>query len=287
MPDCRLRSYTSGKRLGGSRDTPAIRCAVACNPLVPDPGNAPDVAPTTRELVVRSETAIDTTSATGGGFLRRLRGLLPWRAPENGSHDAALSLDELSLRALRTELQAIDQEMARATAKLNALQEAEKHALERRDKLALDVAWEAREGELRKLQSLEHKRAAIHDMLVKRLEPELQGWRNQALAEVAAWREQDRTWLEELVEHLQAIESIGLDLSLRVQRRAERREEMLEELEALIRRAEPVPVARPDVDWSVPEIDLSQAVELLDRDRQLIKGLPAQTKTAVPVTIAP
>jgi hypothetical protein len=287
MLDCLFCSCIFGKRLGGSRDAIARRVAVGCDALVPDPGSAPDVAPTTRELVVRSETAIDTTSPAGGSFLRRLRGLLPWRAPENGRQDPALSLDELSLRALRTELQAIDQEMARATAKLNALQEAEKHALERRDKLALDVAWEAREGELHKLQSLEHKRAAIHDMLVKRLAPELQGWRNQAVAEVAAWREQDRTWLEELVEHLQAIESIGLDLSLRMQRRAERREEMLEELEALIRRADPVPVARPDVDWSVPEIDLSQAVELLDRDRQLISGLPAQTHTDVPVTIAP
>jgi hypothetical protein len=176
-----------------------------------------------------------------------------WRARDKSAIDG---LDQLSASTLQTELRAIDDEIAVALQNIAALEAGEKEALEKRDKLALDVAWHGRETETTKIEQLEGRREAVYASLRRRLEPEVQAWQLRAHQAVAGWREEDREQLDRIEQALRDVESITWNLLNRVKRRAHERKGLLEQLDDLLGRAGPLTVKSPEIDWSVPEVSV-------------------------------
>jgi hypothetical protein len=146
----------------------------------------------------------------------------------------------------------IDQEIAERLRTVGQLEAGERDALERRDKVALDVAWRGREGELAKLRVLEERRASVYQALAQRVEPEVAAWGERAARTVAAWREQDQERLAAVERGLREVESLLWNLLNAEGQRALARQELQAELAGLLAAAEPVPVSPPEVDWSVP-----------------------------------
>jgi hypothetical protein len=168
-------------------------------------------------------------------------------------------------------LSAIDDDVAGGLRTIAQLEESEREALERRDKVALDVAWRGRETESAKLRDLDARRAAVYAALVRRMEPELEAWRERCGSTVASWREEDQEQTETVERGLRQIESLVWTLMNRGPRRQTERQHLLDEFDALAAKVEPVPVVLPDLDWSVPPVVLRDLVTRLESILEILR----------------
>src|SRR5579883_1101631 len=199
------------------------------------------------------------------GFFRRLTGR--WR---HNKSDVERGLEQLSVSTLQTELRTIDQAIANAVQNLAALQEGEQAALERRDKLALDIAWQGREAETARIEELSRRRQQVYAALVDRFVPEVSAWRRRCEAAVARWRAEDQQRVNRMDQLLRELESLMWELSTRHERRAAEQEKLFDEFDTLRKSAGPIPLACPEVDWSVPPVSLKDVATRVESLRQMI-----------------
>ncbi len=205
------------------------------------------------------------------GLRGLLRGLL--RSKRAAPVDLQSAAETLSLESLKTELRVTEQEIADSLAHLAGLESGEREALARRDKLALDVAWEGREAECARLEQLEERRKVIQAALEGRFQPRVSAWAERARETVRQWRDEDRTQVEAIVEHCRAAERLAWLVMTRGKRRSEEQAGLLGELENLLRQAEPIPLARPDVDWTTERIVVRDVLTRVESVKEIVQRI--------------
>lgn len=231
--------------------------------------------------VVTSERAVAIAPAPGklvpyedkrpGGIFGFLRF---WASPSHAKRGSAAeegAVFQLSVVGLHAELQEVEREIASLMTNLAELETQEREALIKRDKLALDVAWQSRERETARLAELEKRRANVHEALVQHFEPELEAWQHRCESAVARWRDDDREQLELIEQSLRQVETLIWGLAQREKRRATERDTLDGDLSALFDKARSMSLTRPEVDWSTEPITFTDITARLESIRDLIK----------------
>jgi hypothetical protein len=231
-----------------------------------DPQASFGAIPSTLAVVPANHALARSSEQERRGMFGRLAHL--WRRQPAR---AAPGLEQLSASTLHAELRTIDEGIASAMRNLAALETGEQEALARRDKLALDVAWQGREVETAKIEELGHRREHVYKALLERFVPEVSAWNGRCEAAVSRWESEDRQQVSRIEQILREVETLVWSLTTRETSRATERHALLDEFDRLHQKAGAIPLSQPEIDWNVPPVSLHDVSVRLESIHELLR----------------